>query len=222
VPRVRVGYVMGTGDDGFAALRQLGVDAELLTPQRVSTGDFAGFDAIVVGVRAYEVRPDLVAANQRLIDFARAGGTVIVQYQQYQFPRGNWAPYPLTINNPHDRVTDEEAPVTMLAPDSPVLSSPNRIGPADWEGWVQERGLYFLRSWDERYTPVLEMNDPGEPPLRGSLVIAPVGEGVYVYNALAFFRQFPTGVPGAYRLLMNLIALKGADWSAWLASAPAR
>jgi LmbE family N-acetylglucosaminyl deacetylase len=222
VPRVRVGYIMGTGDDGYAALRQLGVDAELLTPQRVSAGDFAGFDAIVVGVRAYEVRPDLVAANARLLDFARAGGTVIVQYQQYQYPRGNFAPFPVQISQPHDRVTDELAPVRMLEPESPVLARPNRIGLTDWEGWVQERGLYFLGSWDERFVPVLEMNDPGEAPLRGSLVVAPLGEGVYVYTALAFFRQFPTGVPGAYRLLMNLIALEGADWTRYLATNPGR
>ena len=220
VPRVRVGYIMGTGDDGYAALRQLGVDAELLTPQRVSAGDFAGFDAIVVGVRAYEVRPDLLAANARLLDFARAGGTVIVQYQQYQYARGGYAPFPVEISSPHDRVTDEEAPVTMLEPESPVLSSPNRIGPEDWAGWVHERGLYFLGSWDETFVPVLEMNDPSEAPLRGSLLVAPLGEGVYVYTALAFFRQFPVGVPGAYRLLMNLIALEGADWNRYLATDP--
>jgi hypothetical protein len=213
---------MGTGDDGYEALRQLGVDAELLTPQRVLAGDFTGFDAIVVGVRAYEVRGDLVAANARLLDFARGGGTVIVQYQQYQFPRGGYAPFPVEINNPHDRVTDEEAPVAMLEPESPVLARPNRIGPADWEGWVQERGLYFLRSWDERFVPVLAMNDPGEPPLQGSLVVAQLGEGAYVYTALAFFRQFPAGVPGAYRLLMNLIALEGADWARYLATNPGR
>ncbi len=206
-PGLRVGYVMGTGDGGFEALRQLGVEVELLGPEQVSAGDFAAFDAIVAGVRAYETRADLVATNARLLDFARAGGTVVVQYQQYQYAAGGFAPYPVEISRPHDRVTDEHAPVRVLEPSAPVLTAPNRIGPADWEGWVHERGLYFLGRWDERYAPVLEMADPGEAPLRGSLLIAPVGEGIYVYTGLAFFRQFPAGVPGAYRLFANLVSL---------------
>ena len=207
VPRVRVGYVMGSGDSGCDVLTQLGADAELLTPQRVTSADFTDFDVIVIGVRAYETRPDLVAANDRILDFARAGGTVIVQYQQYQYASGDYAPYPVAINRPHDRVTDEHAEVRILDPSAAVLTTPNVIGPADWEDWVHERGLYFLGQWDARYTPVLEMADAGEPPLGGSLLVAPVGEGIFVYTGLAFFRQFPAGVPGAYRLFANLIAL---------------
>ena len=207
VPSVRVGYVMGTGDEGYEALKQLGVDTELLTPQRVTEANLADFDVIVVGVRAYETRTDLVAANDRILDFARAGGAVIVQYQQYQYASGDYAPYPVSIGRPHGRVTDEQAEVRVLDPSAVVLTTPNAIGPADWAGWVHERGLYFLREWDERYTPVLEMSDPGEAPLGGSLLIAPLGEGVFVYTGLAFFRQFPAGVPGAYRLFANLVAL---------------
>lgn len=207
VPRVRVGYVMGSGDSGYDVLTQLGADAELLTPQRVTSADFTDFDVIVIGVRAYETRPDLVAANDRILDFARAGGTVIVQYQQYQYASGDYAPYPVSINRPHDRVTDEHAEVRILDPSAAVLTTPNVIGPADWEGWVHERGLYFLGQWDARYTPVLEMADAGEPPLGGSLLAAPLGEGIFAYTGLAFFRQFPAGVPGAYRLFANLIAL---------------
>lgn len=207
IPSVRVGYVMGSGDSGYEVLTQLGADAELLTPQRVTAADFTDFDVIAIGARAYETRPDLVAANDRILDFARAGGTVVVQYQQYQYASGDYAPYPISINRPHDRVTDEHAEVRILDSSAAVLTTPNVIGPADWEGWVHERGLYFLGQWDARYTPVLEMADAGEPPLAGSLLVAPVGEGIFVYTGLAFFRQFPAGVSGAYRLFANLIAL---------------
>jgi hypothetical protein len=215
-----VGYVMGTGDGGFDALRQMGVDAELLTPEQVRAGDFSLYDAVVIGVRAYETRPDLVAANARLLDFARGGGTVIVQYQQYQWANGGFAPYPVRINNPHDRVTDEAATVRVLDPANPLFTTPNRIDAEDWLGWKQERGLYFLREWDERYTPLLEMSDPGEDPLRGSVLVAPLGEGLYVYTALAFFRQFPAAVPGAYRLFANLVSLDAETWARRAAQEP--
>ncbi|MBA3969038.1 MAG: hypothetical protein H0X52_02940, partial [Gemmatimonadetes bacterium] len=128
-------------------------------------------------------------------------------YQQYQFIEGNFAPHPLTIARPHDRVTDETAPVRLLQPSHPALSWPNRITPQDFTGWVQEQGLYFAREWDGRYRPLLEMADPGETPLRGGLLVARHGKGTYVYTGLAFFRQLPEGVPGAYRLFANLLAL---------------
>ncbi len=207
-----VGYIMGSGDDGATVLRQIGMQVDELGPAVVRAGDFAGYDVLVLGIRAYETRPDLAAANEAVLDFARAGGTVIVQYNKYEFPAGGFAPYPVTINRPHDRVTDETAAVTMLAPESPVFAGPNAIGPADFEGWVQERGLYFLGEWDERYTPVMEMADPGEEPKRGGLLVAPVGDGLYVYIGLAFFRQFPAGVAGAYRLFANLVSLRAGDW----------
>ena len=209
---LRVGYIMGSGDDGAAVLRQIGMEVDELGPAVVRAGDFAGYDVLVLGIRAYETRPDLVAANEAVLDFARAGGTVIVQYNKYEFPAGGFAPYPVTINRPHDRVTDETAPVTLLAPESPVFAGPNRIGDADFEGWVQERGLYFLGEWDERYTPVMEMADPGEEPKRGGLLVGRVGDGLYVYTGLAFFRQFPAGVAGAYRLFANLVSLRAAGW----------
>ncbi|MCY3613164.1 MAG: hypothetical protein OXH51_16690, partial [Gemmatimonadetes bacterium] len=209
---LRVGYVMGSGDGGPDALRQIGMEVEELGEAELNRGDFSRFDVLVLGVRAYETRPDLAAANEAVLDFARDGGTVIVQYNRYEFPASGLAPYPVTINRPHDRVTDETAPVTILAPASPVFSAPNPIGPADFEGWVQERGLYFLGEWDERYTPVMEMADPGEDPKRGGLLVAEVGEGLYVYTGLAFFRQFPAGVPGAYRLFANLVSMRAEDW----------
>jgi hypothetical protein len=212
---LRVGYIMGTGDDAPEAIRQLGAEVTLLGDAEVRAGAFEPYDVVVVGVRAYETRDDLRAANGQLLDFARAGGTVLVQYNQYDFPRGGYTPYPVEMARPAQRVTEEDAEVRLLEPDAPVFTSPNRIGPGDFERWVQERGLYFLSRWDAAYTPLLEMNDRGEEPTRGSLLVAPVGRGLYVYAALSFFRQWAAGVPGAYRLWANLISLTGDSWRAF-------
>jgi LmbE family N-acetylglucosaminyl deacetylase len=212
---LHVGYVMGTGDDGPEAIRQLGAQVTLLGDAQVRSGDFRPYDVVVVGVRAYETRDDLRAANGQLLDWARAGGTLVVQYNQYDFPRGGYTPYPVDMARPAQRVTEEDATVKVLEPDAPVFTTPNRIGPQDFEGWVQERGLYFLSTWDAAYTPLLEMHDQGEDPTRGSLLVAPVGNGLYVYAALAFFRQWDAGVPGAYRLWANLLSLTGDSWRAF-------
>ncbi len=206
-PLKRVGYVRGASDRVPEFLRQVGVPLEMLGPEELQSGDLSRYDAIVVGSRAYEIDPALARANHRLLDYARNGGLVIVQYQQYPFIEGKFAPFPLDIARPHDRVTDETAAVTILDPASPVFNNPNKIGPADWEGWVQERGLYFAHTWDAAYKPLLSMKDPDTPELQGSLLVANVGKGHYVYTALALFRQLPAGVPGAYRLFANLLAL---------------
>lgn len=205
--RLRVGYVMGPGDAVPQALQQLGVDVEPLDSGALAGADLSRFDDIVVGVRAYEVRPDVAAHNRRLLDYVRNGGTLIVQYQMYDYFQSNFAPYPLTVGRPMERVTDEDAPVKMLAPTHPALTTPNRITGDDFKGGVQERGLYFVHTWDPKYVPLLEMSDPGEPPLQGGLVVAPYGKGTYVYTGLALFRQLPAGVPGAYRLFANLLSL---------------
>jgi hypothetical protein len=212
---LRVGYVMGSGDDGPDAIRQLGIDVELLDEQRVREGDFAGLDVIVLGVRAWEARADLRAAVGQLHDFARAGGVVVAQYNREAI--GSLPPFPLEVGRASPRVTDETAPVRILQPQAPVLTTPNRIGPSDFEGWVQERGLYFGEEWDERWVPILEMSDPGEQPQRGSLLVTAVGEGLFAYTALSFFRQWADGVPGAYRLFANLISLDPTAWSAFTA-----
>ena len=209
---LRVGYIMGTGDDGPEAIRQLGADVTLLEAEAVRAGDFSAYDVVVVGVRAYEIRDDLRAANGQLLDFASDGGTVLVQYNQYDFPRGGYTPFPVEMNRPAQRVAEEDADVVILQPDAPLFTTPNRITRDDFQGWVQERGLYFLSEWDPRYTPLLEMHDQGEDPARGALLVAPVGEGLYVYAALSFFRQWSAGVPGAYRLWANLLSLKGDAW----------
>jgi hypothetical protein len=213
---IRVGYIMGSGDDGMEALRELGVDVEEVGPDRIREGDFSRYDVLVLGILDYETRADVMAVNDRILSFAEAGGTVIVQYNRYGYPAGGFAPYPVSMGSGRSapRVTDENSPFVLLDPESPVVTSPNRIVETDFEGWVQERGLYFLAEWDDRFTPQLEFSDPGEEPARGSLLVAPVGQGLYAYVALALFRQLPAGVPGAHRLFANLVSLTAEDWNA--------
>ena len=206
----RLGYVRGAADRVPEALLAVGLPLELIGPDSLARGDLSRYDAIVIGSRAYETEPALVANNGRLLDYGRNGGLLIVQYQQYPFVDGGFAPYRLTMGRPHDRVTDENAPVTLLDPTNPVFHYPNDIGAGDWRGWVQERGLYFPRTWDTTYVSVLETHDPLPPgsELKGGVLIAPLGRGTYVYTGLSFFRQLPAGVPGAYRLFANLLGLR--------------
>ncbi len=206
-----VGYVVGVGDEVDASIQQLGVPVTQLEGTALRSDDLSKYDVIVTGVRAYKDRDDLIASNHRLLDYVKSGGVMIVQYNKYEFNAAQYGPYPLTIHRPHDRVTDEDAPVRALFPEHPILSQPNRLGARDWDGWVQERGLYFLGEWDERYTALLEIEDSfayNKGPKRGSLVVARYGRGVWVYTGLGLFRQLPAGVPGAYRLLANLLSLK--------------
>ena len=214
VADVRVGYVAGVPDGVPEALDQLGVDWAPLDEAALADGDLSRFHTIVTGTRAYEVRPDLVAHNERLLDWARGGGTLVVQYNKYPALESSYAPWPVTIARPHGRVTDEAAPVTVLEPGHPIFNTPNSIGDDAWEGWVQERGLYLWETWEGPLRPLLAMSDPGEAPLEGSLLVAPLGDGTYVYSALALFRQLPEGVPGAWRLLANLVSLGAANASA--------
>jgi LmbE family N-acetylglucosaminyl deacetylase len=230
LPRLsRVGYVRGAADQVPEALREIGLPIALLDRQALEHADLRRYDAIVVGPRAYETDSALVENNDRLLSYLRGGGLLIVQYQQQFFFKGNFAPFPMTVGGPplrpagqssgasagassqfpvaHDRVTDETAPVRLLVPSDPVVRVPNRLEQSDWQGWVQERGLYFARSWDRAYRPILETHDPGDAPLQGGLLIARAGKGTYVYTGLSFFRQLPAGVPGAFRLFANLLAL---------------
>ena len=220
-----LGYIRGAADRVPEALLEMGLPVTIIDEATLAHGDLDTFDAIVVGSRAYEVDSALVRYNDRLMAYVRAGGLLLVQYQQYQFFDGGFAPFPLSVGgrplvgggstsagstpgrNTHDRVADQTAPVRVLDPDDPLLQQPNRLSDEDWEGWVQERGLYFARSWDSRYHPILEMHDPGEGPLEGGILVADVEDGRYVYTGISFFRQLPAGVPGAYRLFMNMLAL---------------
>lgn len=208
---LRVGYVTAENEPVPEALERLGIHVEMLDATALAFGDLSRFNAIVVGLRAYELRHELAGANQRLLDYVSNGGTLVVQYERdFAWNRAQYAPYPAKIappaGSPLPRVTDENSPVKFLKPDDPLLNRPNKITQEDFKGWVQERGLYFWTQFDSKYTALLAMNDPGEPDQNGSLVYANYGKGVYIYTAIAFFRQLPEGVPGAYRLFVNLIS----------------
>ena len=206
-PGLRVGYISAEGEPIPDALKRLGISAESLDTAALTFGDLPKFDAIVVGVRAYELRPELAEANKRLLDYVSNGGTLVVQYNRdFIWDKLQPAPYPAKIGNPTPRITDENAAVTFLKPDDPLLNHPNKITSADFQNWIQERGLYFWSDFDSRYTPLLAMKDPGEKELNGGLVYTHFGKGTYIYTGLAFFRQLPEGVPGAYRLFVNLLS----------------
>ena len=203
----RIGYIMGAGDKVPEALEQLGATVSLLSEGDLVSADLSQFDAVVTGVRAVNTRPDLRAARERLLEYVKEGGTLVVQYNTLSRRSRTQAvlgPYPLTLSR--DRVSVEDAPVTFPSPDHPLLQAPNRITEHDFEGWVQERGLYFMSEWDERYEPVLQCNDPGEPPRLGGMLYARYGKGVYIFTGYSWFRELPAGVPGAYRIFANLVS----------------
>jgi hypothetical protein len=209
-PDLTVGYVMGVGDELPPALRQLGARVEFLTADDLAWGDLARFDVVMTGVRAYERRADLRANNQRLLDYARAGGTVIVNYNKFEFNEAQYGPYPGKVGR--ERVTDENSVVRVLQPGHPVFSTPNKISDADWRGWRQERGLYFFDTdgRDPQIVDLVEFEDPfphNKGPKRGALVEAKIGEGRWIYVGLGLWRQLPAGTHGAYRLMANLISL---------------
>jgi LmbE family N-acetylglucosaminyl deacetylase len=201
-PGLRIGYVMGTGDMVPEAIEGLGGAAHLLTAAELTTGDLSAWNVIVIGIRAYSARPELTAAQPRLDEFVRRGGTLIVQYQTGNFP----APFPLSMGRMAERVVDETAPVKLLDPANPLLRWPNVIGDADFDGWVEERGHSFLDNWDSHYTALTETADPGQDAQRGGLLVVHPGKGTYIYVAYALYRQLPELVPGAYRLLANLLS----------------
>jgi hypothetical protein len=201
-PGLRIGYVMGTGDLVPEAIEAMGVTPHLLTPAELKSSDLSAWNVIVIGIRAYSARPELTHAQPRLDEFVRRGGTMIVQYQSGNFP----APFPLSMGRMAERVVDETAPVKLLDPINSLLSWPNAITTADFDGWVEERGHSFLDSWDASYTPLTETADPGQDPQRGGLLVAHPGKGTYIYVAYALYRQFPELVPGAYRLMGNLLS----------------
>jgi len=204
---LRVGYVAAENDPIPDVLRQAGITVDMLDPVALAFDDLSHYDAIAVGIRAYELRGDLARSNKRLLDYAAGGGTLVVQYQRAtDWNRLNPGPYPAKVGEPTLRVTDRKSPVKMLSPDSPVLNFPNKIGPADFNGWVQERGLYFFGEMDPHYTPILAMRDDGEPDLNGGLVVAAWGKGTYIYTGLSFFRQLPEGIHGPIRLFVNLLS----------------
>ncbi|HEX8811223.1 MAG TPA: PIG-L family deacetylase, partial [Terracidiphilus sp.] len=203
---LKVGYIMGAGDDIPTVLKQVGMDVTLIPAEKIAGEDLSRYGTIVLGIRAYDTQKDVAANNKKLLDFVSAGGTLVVQYNASvgDFNGGKFTPYSAELSRA--RVSVEEAPVTILAPDDPVFRTPNPITAKDFDGWVQERGLYFMDKWDEHFTPLLSCHDPGEDAQKGGLLRAQYGKGTYIYTGYAFFRQLPAGVPGAVRLFVNLLS----------------
>ncbi len=222
----RIGYVRGAADRIPEALLAMGLPVELLDPASLDRTSLGQFDVIVIGSRAYEVEPAVAENNSRLLEYVAQGGRLVVQYQQLEpYFREMLPPRPLSLSaslepgrpprlrDSPPRVSDETAPVRVVDPASPLMNVPNRIEPADWSGWVQERGLYFAGTWDPAWHPLLEMADPGEPPRKGGLLVLSHGRGAYIYTGLSFFRQLPAGVSGAVRLFLNLLTPSAATSS---------
>ncbi len=203
---LKVGYVMGAGDDIPEVLRQVGLDVTLIPVEKLSTADFGRFGTVVLGIRAYDTQKEVATNNKKLLDFVSNGGTLLVQYEADigNFNGGSFTPYPASLGR--GRVSVEDAPVEILAPQNRVFHVPNEISARDFDGWVQERGLYFMDTWDQKFTPLLASHDPGENELKGGLLVASYGKGTYIYTGYAFFRQLPAGVPGAVRLYVNLLS----------------
>ena len=218
VAPVKVGYITGSGDEVPDAIRQMNLPVDLLSEKDLASGDLSKYDVIVAGIRAYNVRQDLIANNQKVLDYVNGGGTLIVQYQRPDYVSQNLEPFPASMTDTQGttagttaRVVDETAKVTILQPNSPVFNFPNKITDADFNDWVQERDLYNFTTFDAKYTPLLESHDAGELENKGGMVAARIGKGIYIYTSYSFFRQLPAGVPGAYRLFANLLSLPKAE-----------
>jgi len=202
----KVGYIMGAGDDIPTILKQVGMDITMIPAEHLGTEDLSKFGTIVLGIRAYDTQKDIGANNKKLLAFVQAGGTLVVQYETSpgDFNSGHFTPYPADLSRA--RVSVEEAPVEILAPQDSIFRYPNMISQDDFDGWVQERGLYFMSKWDDHFAPLLACHDPGEEPQKGGLLRAQYGKGTYIYTGYAFFRQLPAGVPGAVRLFVNILS----------------
>ena len=203
---LRVAYVPGVGDNVAPTLAQLGIPVTVIAASEIARADLLPYTTIVIGPRAYEAHPELIAANPRLFDFVRRGGTMVVQYGQYEMTQAGAMPYPITLARPADRVTEEDAAVAIDTPTDRLLQSPNRIEASDFADWVQERALYMPRTTDEHYYSLFSMHDRGEAANRGAVLITPLGQGAYIYTTMSFFRQLPAGVPGGARLFVNLLS----------------
>ncbi len=203
---LKVAYVTGTGDSVPGSLQDIGIQPVILSAQDIAGGDLNSYNAIILGVRAYAVRPELKTHNTRLLQYVKNGGTLIVQYNTPEYDH-NYGPYPYKLSNNPEKVIDENSQVVLLEPNYPALTWPNKITEEDFHGWVEERGHGFMYSWDPHYKALTETHDPGQAPQKGGLLVAHYGKGFYVYAGYAFYRQLPEGVPGAFRMLANLISL---------------
>jgi hypothetical protein len=203
---LKVGYIEGAGDDIPTVLEQIGMNVTLIPAEKLSAESLSQYGTIVLGIRAYDTQKDIATNNKKLLDYVYNGGTLVVQYNTgvSDFNEGKFTPYPAQLSRA--RVSVEEAPVEILAPDDSVFHYPNRITQKDFDGWVQERGLYFMDKWDDHFKPLLSCHDPGEADQKGGLLRASYGKGTYIYTGYAFFRQLPAGIPGAIRLYVNLLS----------------
>jgi hypothetical protein len=212
-PGLNVAFLPGTGDDVPRALEDLGLTVRTLSANDVQTGDLSSYDAIVLGVRAYTAQPELRSANARLLEYVKNGGVLVVQYNLANFD-GNDGPYPFSLGSNPQKVVDEGSAVDLIEPKYPAFVWPNRIAAADFQGWVEERGHGFMNTYDtQHYHALVETHDPDQNPQKGGLLIARYGKGAYIYDAFALYRQLPSGVAGAYRILANLVSLgKNPEW----------
>jgi hypothetical protein len=202
-----IGYLTGAGDEVAKSLEQIGAKVTYLSGRDLVTTDLSRFDAMITGVRAFNTIPELKFAQKKLFEYVNQGGTLLMQYNtSYGLVTEELAPYNLKLSR--DRITVEEAPVKILDPGHPLMNTPNKITSADFENWVQERGLYFPGEWGEEFTPLLSSQDPGEKELQGGLLVARYGKGHYIYSSYSWFRQLPAGVPGAFRIFTNLLSIK--------------
>jgi hypothetical protein len=212
-PNLEVGYVMGAGDAVPDAIRQIGAKVTLLDESAVAAGDLSAYDVILLGIRAYAARQDVHAHNARLLDYVDKGGVLVVQYNTPEYDN-NYGPYPYRMTRRPEETAEEDAPVRILEPTDPVFTGPNPITERDFEGWVEQRGSKFMVEWDPRYKALIETHDGGQEPQKGVWLSARYGKGLYVYCALAWYRQLPEAVPGAVRIFANLLSL-GAPDAAW-------
>jgi hypothetical protein len=203
---LKVGYIMGAGDDIPTVLQQVGMDVTMISPEKLATEDLSKYGTIVLGIRAYDTQKEVAANNKKLLDYVSAGGTLVVQYNASvgDFNSGKFTPYSADLSRA--RVSVEDAPVDILAPGDSIFHYPNTITQRDFDGWIQERGLYFMSTWDDHFQPLLACHDPGEEPQKGGLLRAKYGKGIYIYTGYSFFRELPAGVPGAVRLYVNLLS----------------
>jgi hypothetical protein len=207
VPKdLKVGYVMGAGDEIPTVLKQTGIDVSVISAEKLASENLSAYGTVILGIRAYDTQKEVADNNKKLLEFVSNGGTLILQYNAStgDFNSGHYTPYPAQLSRA--RVSVEEAPVEILAPDDSVFHFPNQITQRDFDGWVQERGLYFMDQWDDHFKPLLSSHDPGESAQKGGLMRASYGKGTYIYAGYAFFRQLPAGVPGAIRLYVNLLS----------------
>ncbi|MEO1451723.1 MAG: LmbE family protein, partial [Bacteroidota bacterium] len=198
-------YIMGSGDEVPVALEQIGYQVDMLADDQITVDKLKQYDAVIAGIRAYNTNARMPYHETEILKYVEQGGTYIVQYMTTRSLSKQPGPYPLKISR--QRTTDEDAEMKFLAPDHPIVNSPNKLSKVDFEGWVQERGLYYPGEWDDKYTPIFASADRGEDPVKGGLLVAEYGKGYFMYSGLSFFRELPAGVPGAYRLIANMISI---------------